>query len=103
MAKIKKNLSDSDMLGNSKEEITFEHVDRNSDDEQSVAKQSKGQSKGLDEGYMSRQAADHLNKALLEFKVSMFQKGILDYDFKISREENRIILAGVAKSKKPRS
>jgi len=99
MSKIRKNLSDREMIGSVEENLTFENMG----DEEGVCskteKAAKKQEKVLDEGYLSRQAADQLNKALLEFKVSMFQKGILDYDFKISREESRIVLTAVPQKK----
>lgn len=102
MAKIRKNLSDREMFGATEENLTFENMGDEEETTSKIQKTAKKQDKVLDEGYLSRQAADHLNKALLEFKVSMFQKGILDYDFKISREENRIVLTAVPQ-KKPRT
>ncbi len=99
MVKIRKNLSDREMLGATEEELTFETRGDEAESRQKAKKPPQKQAQGLDEGYLSRQAADHLNKALLEFKVSMFQKGILDYDFKVSREENKIVLTAVLKKK----
>ena len=99
MVKIKKNLSDREMFGTVEEDLTFENMGDEEEVRSKAQKTAKKQEKVLDEGYLSRQAADHLNKALLEFKVSMFQKGIVDYDFKISREEGRIVLTAVPPKK----
>jgi len=99
MVKIRKNLSDREMFGSMEEELTFENMVNEEEGRSKLQKPAPKKEKVLDEGYLSRQAADHLNKALLEFKVSMFQKGVLDYDFKISREEDRIVLTAVPQKK----
>jgi len=94
--KIKRNRSDAEMLKGFVEEETFEHADRSA---AAPPRGGKKQSQG-GAGYLTEEAEAKLERALLELKVRMFREGILDYDFNVAGEGNRVILTAVPKKKK---
>lgn len=89
--KIKRGLSDQDMVGHWKETVTFEH---------DAGKKSPTKPANKKESFFSPELQDKVAKYLLEIKLSLFQQGILDYDIKVSREENQVILTAVPKIRK---
>lgn len=99
--KIKKNLSDKDMLGNYKEEITFENV---IEDEEITPKKPSAKNSpasGASE-FLTPELHEKIGKALLELKVKLYSAGMVDYDLKVTLEDNKIILTP-APCKKPKS
>lgn len=89
---IKRGLSDQEMLGKWKETPTFEH-----DMEEAAPKQPQPAKK---ESFFTQELQDKVSKSLLEIKLGLFQQGILDYEIKVSREENKVILTAVPKPAK---
>jgi hypothetical protein len=87
-AKIKRGLSDQDMVGKWQEKASFEH----GIEEAPVIKPTQPAKK---ESFFSPELQEKVAKNLLEIKVSLFQQGILDYDIKVSREENKVVLTAV--------
>lgn len=95
---IKRGLSDQEMLGKWKETPTFEH-----DMEEAPIKAVQPAKK---ESFFTPELQEKVAKSLLEVKLSLFQQGVVDYDIKVSREDNRVILTAVqkpAKEPKPQS
>lgn len=100
MAKIKKNLSDSDMLVGYKEEATFENT---IDDEPAANPAgSKGKNSGDDfnRSFLTPELQEKIGKALVELKLSLYKQGILDYSIKVTSQTNQIVLTAVPAKKK---
>jgi hypothetical protein len=91
--KIKRGLSDQEMVGKWQEKATFEH----GIEEEPMVKPAQPAKK---ESFFSPELQDKVAKSLLEIKLSLFQQGILDYEIKVSRDDNKVILAAVAKPRK---
>ena len=94
--KIKKNLTDTDMLVNYKEEPgLWELIDEDND----VAKPTKkpvGKDVSQEAGsYLTPELQEKLNKALLQLKVKLFNEGIVDYELKVTLEGKQILLTAV--------
>ena len=89
--KIKRGLSDQEMLGKWQEKASFEHGI--TEEEVKPSKPAKKES------FFSPELQDKVAKSLLEIKVSLFQQGILDYDIRVSREGNKVILTAVPAQK----
>jgi len=95
-SKIRKNLSDEEMLANYKEEITFE----NAWDDTAVARPvSKSVRKDSErEGihsFFTPELQEQVGKALLELKVQLYKEGIINYKIEVSREGRQVILTAV--------
>ncbi|KYZ77912.1 hypothetical protein AXX12_16745 [Anaerosporomusa subterranea] len=92
-AKIKRGLSDQDMVGKWQETATFEH----GIEEPPMLKPTQPAKK---ESFFSTELQEKVAKNLLEIKLSLFQQGILDYDIKVSRDDNKVILTAVPTTRK---
>ncbi len=90
--KIKRGLSDRDMIGNWQETPSFEH-------DASDVPLPKPAKPNKQESFFSEELQDKVAKHLLEIKLSLFQQGIIDYDLKVSREGNQVILSAVPRKK----
>lgn len=94
MAKIPKNLSDKSMVGNYKEEITFE----NDIFAEEVVKPKVVAPKKEKVGYVSEfftpELQEQVGKALLELKLELYKEGIVDFKIKVARQDKQIILTG---------
>jgi len=91
MAKIPKNLSDKSMVGNYKEQITFEN-DIFAEEvvkPQVVAKKEKV---GYVSEFFTPDLQEKVGKALLELKVELYKDGIVDFKIKVARQGQQIIL-----------
>ncbi|MDU4961374.1 MAG: hypothetical protein E6X17_12030 [Sporomusaceae bacterium] len=88
--KIKRGLSDRDMVGNWQETASFEH---GLDAEPAV----KPVPPARKESFFSPELQEKVSKNLLAIKLDLFQQGILDYDLHVSREGNRVILTATAR------
>lgn len=96
MAKIPKNLSDTAMFGNYKENITFEND--NFPEEVAAVQPIRGVKKdstSYASEFFTPELQEKVGKALLELKVKMFGEGILDFDVKVTSQDRQIILTGV--------
>lgn len=96
MAKIPKNLSDTAMIGNYKENITFEN--ENFEDEISTSqpvKVAKRTSPAYVSEFFTPELQEKVGKALLELKLALYREGIVDFDIKVTSQDKQIILTGV--------
>ncbi|BBB91185.1 MAG TPA: hypothetical protein PKA28_11515 [Methylomusa anaerophila] len=101
MTKIKKNLSDDDMLAGWQEEGTFE---TDPQDETPVRKTAATVKKGTAQDYTSAfftpELQEAVGKALLELKVKLYNEGIVDFKLKVSSEGKQVILTAVPETPK---
>ena len=93
--KIKRGLSDSDMIGKWQETPSFEHA---TEEETPKIVQTPQQHKK--ESFFTPDLQDQVAKKLLEIKLALYQQGVLDYDIKVSRENNSVILTAVPRKSK---
>jgi hypothetical protein len=93
MAKIPKNLSDKSMVGNYKEQITFE----NDIFAEEVARPVpvKKEKVGYVSEFFTPELQEKVGKALLELKVELYKEGIVDFTIKAVRQDKQIILTAV--------
>jgi len=96
MAKIPKNLSDKSMIGKYAEQITFEN---DIFAEEQAGTQPVKVEKKVNTPYVSEfftpQLQEKVGKALLELKVELYKQGIVDFDIKVARQDNQVILTAV--------
>lgn len=104
MAKIKKNLSDADMLVGWKETISFESdvYKEEPDKVQATAKtKDKPESKSFLSSFLTPELEEKIGKAMLDLKLELYKKGMVDFTLKVSHDADRIIIQAVpAKEKK---
>ena len=97
--KIKKNLTDQDMLANWHEQETFENkVQSDATDVPQQVKKSTTTSLAAD--FLTPELAEKVGQALLDLKLKLYKEGIVDYKIKVSCEEKKIILLPVPVKKK---
>jgi hypothetical protein len=96
LVKIKKNLSDSDMLKGWQEESTFETEIL---EEETVARPVKTTKKDaaedINSAYLTPELKESVGKALLELKLNLYKQGIVDYQVKVACQDNQVILTAV--------
>ena len=92
MAKIQKNLSDSDMLA------TWEKETKQVDS--AKAEQSPVTQLGYESGFLTPELTKAVGKALLELKVKLYKEGIVDYNVKVKQEGNQVILTATPRKNK---
>ena len=94
--KIKKNLTDADMLVNYKEEPGMWVLDEDDEDIARPTSKSVGKevSKEAD-SYFMPELQEKVNKALLQLKVKLFNEGIIDYEIKVTLEGKQVLLTAV--------
>lgn len=91
MGKIPRNLSDSAMFKDYKENKkgkSLFDIAKEFDDADTV----KSHTVKKDDSYMDKYLTDALNKELLKLKLDLYKDGIIDYQIKIGREGNKIVL-----------
>lgn len=99
MAKIRKGLSDADMLKGFNEELTFENgMYADEKVKQNKLKASKAPAKK--ELLLPEEAQERLNRFLLEISMECLQKNQGSCTWKVSREGDQIIIKPVALGKK---
>ena len=98
MAKIKKGLSDADMLKGFNEELTFE----NGMYAEEKVKESKFKAKApaKKEMLLPEDAQEKLNRFLLEISMEWLKNKKGDYSWKVAKENDQIIIKPVANVKK---
>ncbi|HWR41040.1 MAG TPA: hypothetical protein VN611_16235 [Patescibacteria group bacterium] len=94
MAKITKNRSDSEMFINYKEELTFEHTDRDGAASPQPASTKKPEPE-KESKYLTSELSEQIDKLLLELKVKLYKEGIVDYKLKASLEKGQIAIVPV--------
>jgi len=95
MAKIPKNLSDKSMVGNYKEEITFENdifAEEIAKPRQVVAKKEKA---AYESEFFTPELQEKVGKALLELKLQLYKDGIVDFNIKVACQDKQVILTAV--------
>lgn len=98
MAKIKKGLSDADMLRGFNEEITFE----NGMYSEEKVKQNKIKAKTpvKKELLLPEDAQEKLNRFLLEISMEWLKNKKGDYSWKVAKENDQIVIKPVSNTKK---
>lgn len=95
MAKIPKNLSDTDMLAHVKEAIHFENdVETERETSQAVKTAKRGQ-QSLECSFMTPELQQMIGKGLLDLKLKLYKEGVVDYDIKVKQEGNQVLLTAV--------
>jgi hypothetical protein len=98
--KIKKNLSDKDMVKGFVEENTFE-TDIFTEAEPTPHLKTPPKKDGAENfktAFFTPELQETVSKALLELKVKLYQEGIVDYSLKVSQEGHQVILRAVPKN-----
>lgn len=98
MAKIKKNLSDTDMLAGWKETISFESdvYKEEADRAQTpVEKKDKSDGKSFLSSFLTPELEEKIGKALLDLKLELYKKGTVDFTLKVSHDSERVIIQAV--------
>lgn len=95
MAKIPKNLSDKSMVGNYKEEITFE----NDIFAEEIAKPRpvavKKEKQAYESEFFTPELQEKVGKALLELKLQLYKDGIVDFNIKVACQDKQVVLTAV--------
>lgn len=97
---IKKNLSDQDMFANWQEKTTFETEINDEPEPQKVLKHQAKSQPDFHSSFFTPEIQEKVGKALLDIKMSLYKQGIVDFDIKVSREENKVVLTAVPKKEK---
>lgn len=99
MAKIRKNLTDADMLKGFSEELTFENgMYAEEKVQQSKIKGGKAQAKK--ELLLPEDAQERLNRFLLEISMEWLKNKNGNCTWKVLKEEGQIVIKPVALTKK---
>lgn len=102
--KIRKNLSDSEMFANSKEQLTFENDIQEDSVVPAKIKKAAPQEvqQSLNSSLVTPELQEKIGKALLELKLALYKQGIVEYKIKVSSQGDQIILKAdpVRESKK---
>lgn len=99
MVKIKKGLSDADMLKGFREELTFENgMYADEKDKQSKLKGAKAPAKK--ELLLPEDAQERLNRFLLEISMEWLENKNGDCTWKVLKENGQIVIKPVAVAKK---
>lgn len=97
--KIKKNLSDADMLKGFKEEKSFEtEILKDGNTENFLRKPNI--TKSNKELLLPAEAQDKLNKYLLELSMEWFKNGNGEVDWKVIKEKDQIIIKPASSKRK---
>ncbi|CQR72866.1 hypothetical protein SOV_02490 [Sporomusa ovata DSM 2662] len=95
MAKIQKNLSDSDMFKGWHEQPTFETEIDDEPVRLSVKPAKKDSAADINSAYFTPELQESVGKALLELKLNLYKQGIVDYQIKVSCQDNQVMLTAV--------
>jgi hypothetical protein len=100
VAKIQKNLSDSDMFKGWHEQPTFETEIDDKPVRLSVKPAKQDSAADINSAYFTPELQESVGKALLELKLNLYKQGIVDYQIKVSCQGNQVMLTAVpAKAK----
>ena len=101
MSKIPKNLSDKDMFKDYKEEKKEKSLfDIAREFDKNNAAAGKKNNNNIKDSYIDAKLAVDLEKELLKLKLDLYKEGIVDYQIKVKREDNKIILVPMVKKHK---
>ncbi|WP_371376376.1 hypothetical protein [Sporomusa aerivorans] len=102
MSRIRKNLSDAEMLQGWQEQPTFETEPEDEPVRPPVKALRKDPAEDINSAYLTPELKAAVGKALLELKLNMYKEGVVDYQIKVSCQGNQVLLAAVpAKVKEP--
>ncbi|SMC72598.1 hypothetical protein [Sporomusa malonica] len=101
MGKIKKNLSDSEMLKGWQEQPTFETEINDEPVRPTVKAVKKDPVEDINSAYFTPELKESVGKALLELKLNLYKEGIVDYQIKVSCQGNQVLLTAVPPKEKP--
>ncbi|CUH94609.1 hypothetical protein P22_0675 [Propionispora sp. 2/2-37] len=103
MAKIKRNLSDADMLKGWQEEVSFENDIYNEQaNPRNVSRQAKEKRDGkpFHSSFLTPELEEKIGRALLELKLELYKQGVVDFNIKVSRSGGQVILSAVPQKAK---
>lgn len=95
MVKIRKNLSDSDMLKGWQEEATFETEILEDVAPRPIKAAKKDAAEDINNAYFTPELKESVGKALLELKLNLYKQGIVDYQVKVTSQDNQVILTAI--------
>ena len=98
MAKIRKNLSDEDMLKGFSEELSFENGIY-SEEKTTARMKLKAKAPAKKELLLPQDAQERLNRFLLEISMEWLKNKNGDCTWKVLKEGGQIVIKPVAKSK----
>lgn len=90
--KIKKNLSDADMMKGFKEEKSFETEILGDSKVDSFSRRTNKAGKNNKELLLPAEAQEKLNKYLLELSMEWFKNGNGEVEWKVQKEKDQIII-----------
>lgn len=99
MVKIRKGLSDADMLKGFNENLTFENG-MFADEKVTASKIKNAKAPAKKELLLPEEAQERLNRFLLEISMECLQKNQGACSWKVAREKDQIIIKPVAVAKK---
>ena len=99
MVKIRKGLSDADMLKGFNEDLTFENG-MYADEKVQASKIKAAKAPAKKELLLPEDAQERLNRFLLEISMECLQKNQGGCSWKVAREKDQIIIKPVAVVKK---
>lgn len=95
--KIKKGLTDQDMLKNFTEKESFETTAWQ--DKQKIAPKAPKQIEQQTLLSLPKETIEKLDKALLQLRINLKQQGINDVNWQVVTENSQIILKAITKTK----
>lgn len=105
MMKIKKNLSDADMLADWQENPTFETAVHEVEvqPEKPAAGKKKGTAEEFNRSFLAPELEEKVGKALLELKLALYKEGIVEYTLKASCDGKQVLITPVPAKKKDKA
>lgn len=91
MAKIPKNLSDKLMFEGVQEKQTFETMFM--EEETVPVPRPKKEKESLEAGFLTKELAEKIGRALLEMKLDLYKEGMVEYTIKVAREGKTVVLS----------
>lgn len=96
MLKIKKNLSDSDMLKGWQEQTTFETETLDEPTRQAPDRFGRKEpADDINSAYLTPELKEQIGKALLALKLKLYKEGMVDYQIKVSSQDRQVLLTAV--------
>lgn len=92
MSRIRKNLSDAEMLQGWQEQPTFETEPEDEPVRPPVKALRKDPAEDINSAYLTPELKAAVGKALLELKLNMYKEGVVDYQIKVSCQGNQVSL-----------
>ncbi len=102
MVKIPRDRQDAEMVGSMAEEASFEHL---SDGAASRPAARPGKNQAQPPAYaafFTPELQENVGKALLNLKVNLYKRGIVDFTVKVTCENDHIVIKAVPVKAKQR-